>query len=41
MLLKLLKSELAARFAGGDLADFGPLPALGQHTQSVRREFLG
>jgi itaconate CoA-transferase len=31
----------SARFMGEDDPSFGPLPALGQHTESVRREFLG
>ena len=30
-----------AQFVGEDSADFGPLPALGEHTGRVRREFLG
>ena len=30
-----------ARFLGEDRAEFGPLPALGEHTERVRREFLG
>jgi formyl-CoA transferase len=30
-----------ARWLGEEAPDFGPLPALGQHTQAVRREFLG
>jgi formyl-CoA transferase len=30
-----------ARWMGGDDPSFGPLPALGEHTQAVRREFLG
>jgi itaconate CoA-transferase len=29
-----------ARLAGEPEADYGPLPALGQHTEAVRREFL-
>jgi itaconate CoA-transferase len=30
-----------ARWMGEDAPSFGPLPALGEHTQAVRREFLG
>ena len=30
-----------ARWMGEDDPGFGPLPALGEHTQAVRREFLG
>ena len=30
-----------ARFRGEDDPSFGPLPALGEHTEKVRREFLG
>ena len=30
-----------ARFTGEDDPSFGPLPALGEHTEAVRREFLG
>jgi itaconate CoA-transferase len=30
-----------ARFMGESESEFGPLPALGQHTDAVRREFLG
>jgi formyl-CoA transferase len=30
-----------ARFAGAADASFGPLPALGEHSDKVRREFLG
>ena len=30
-----------ARWMGEDDPKFGPLPALGEHTQAVRREFLG
>ena len=30
-----------ARFTGEDEHSFGPLPALGEHTEAVRREFLG
>ena len=30
-----------ARWMGEDDPRFGPLPALGEHTQAVRREFLG
>ncbi len=30
-----------ARLAGDEEAAYGPLPALGEHTQAVRREFLG
>jgi itaconate CoA-transferase len=30
-----------ARFRGEDELKFGPLPALGEHTAKVRREFLG
>jgi formyl-CoA transferase len=30
-----------ARFLGADSPSFGPLPALGEHTEAVRREFLG
>jgi itaconate CoA-transferase len=30
-----------ARFMGQDEAAFGPLPALGEHTEKVRSEFLG
>jgi itaconate CoA-transferase len=30
-----------ARLAGMLEGDYGPLPALGQHTEEVRREFLG
>jgi itaconate CoA-transferase len=30
-----------AQFMGEGDADFGPLPALGEHTERVRREFLG
>jgi len=30
-----------ARFIGADEEGFGPLPALGEHTEAVRREFLG
>jgi formyl-CoA transferase len=30
-----------ARFKGEDDPRFGPLPALGEHTEKVRREFLG
>jgi itaconate CoA-transferase len=30
-----------ARFTGEDEPKFGPLPALGEHTAKVRREFLG
>jgi formyl-CoA transferase len=30
-----------ARFAGEAEPDYGPLPALGQHTHAVRHEFLG
>jgi itaconate CoA-transferase len=30
-----------ARFKGEDDPSFGPLPALGEHTEQVRREFLG
>jgi crotonobetainyl-CoA:carnitine CoA-transferase CaiB-like acyl-CoA transferase len=30
-----------ARFLGADDPAFGPLPALGEHTERVRREFLG
>jgi itaconate CoA-transferase len=30
-----------ARWIGEDAPSFGPLPALGEHTQAVRREFLG
>ena len=30
-----------AQFVGEESAEFGPLPALGEHTERVRREFLG
>jgi crotonobetainyl-CoA:carnitine CoA-transferase CaiB-like acyl-CoA transferase len=30
-----------ARWTGEDAPRFGPLPALGQHTEAVRLEFLG
>jgi itaconate CoA-transferase len=30
-----------ARLIGEDEPEFGPLPALGEHTEKVRREFLG
>ena len=30
-----------ARWMGEGAPSFGPLPALGAHTQAVRREFLG
>ncbi len=30
-----------AQFMGEDRTEFGPLPALGEHTEKVRREFLG
>ena len=30
-----------SRFSGEGEPDFGPLPALGEHTERVRREFLG
>jgi formyl-CoA transferase len=30
-----------ARFSGEGAEEFGPLPALGEHTERVRREFLG
>jgi formyl-CoA transferase len=30
-----------ARFFGESEPEFGPLPALGEHTERVRREFLG
>jgi crotonobetainyl-CoA:carnitine CoA-transferase CaiB-like acyl-CoA transferase len=29
-----------ARLAGEPEPEYGPLPALGQHTEEVRREFL-
>ena len=30
-----------ARFVGASSSDFGPLPELGEHTEAIRREFLG
>lgn len=30
-----------ARFIGASGSDFGPLPELGEHTEAIRREFLG
>jgi hypothetical protein len=31
----------SARVMGEDAPEFGPLPALGEHTGTVRKEFLG